>query len=71
MSGKANRKHRRNKEFCEAYKKTGQRELNKALKLERHQKKHPADILYSGTVKYTRKAPPDVFEKIFQKSLDK
>lgn len=41
--GKKNRKHGRNKKFCERYFKEGRRESNKGRKLIRHIKKFPND----------------------------
>lgn len=41
--GKKNRKHGRNKEFCDRYSREGRRERNKARKLTRHLKKFPSD----------------------------
>ena len=41
--GKKNRKHGRNKKFCERYLKEGRRETNKVRKLVRHTKKFPND----------------------------
>ena len=37
--GKTNRKHGRNKAFCERYSREGRREKNKARKAIRHQKR--------------------------------
>ncbi len=51
----ANKKHGGNKASCEKYKKTGQRELNKELKKERHLKVHPKDVNNKGPFKYARK----------------
>ncbi len=66
MSGKTNRKYGRNKKDCEAYKKDGRQEYNKDLKHARHIKAHPGDTAkHSGAVNYKRKAPLDVFEKLF------
>lgn len=40
---KKNRKFGRNKIFCEGYKRRGQREKNKAVKLQKHVNSHPND----------------------------
>ena len=78
MAGKTNRKHRRNKEWCELYEKKGTREFNKELKLARHRAKHPEDSGQKGPVNYKRKKPLDYFERAFlhgenkfHKKLDK
>lgn len=42
--GKKNRKHGRNKRWCELYRQRGQRELNKARRQARHAKRHPNDV---------------------------
>lgn len=39
--GKKNRKHGRNKEWCQKYRARGQREVNKRRKQERLQKRSP------------------------------
>ena len=67
MAGKANRKHNRNREFCKEYKAEGRQEYNKEIKLARHKKAHPRDVKQSSAVNYTRKAPLNVFEKLFSK----
>lgn len=43
--GKKNRKHGRNKKWCEAYRLRGQREKNKAKRLAKHRKAHPNDAI--------------------------
>jgi len=63
MSGKTNRKHRRNQKFCEQYEKSGRRETNKEAKLMRHQLAHPADIIAAGKVNYTRRKSMSAVEK--------
>lgn len=40
---KGNKKHGRNKNFCEAYRRTNRREKNKALKIKKHLAKFPDD----------------------------
>lgn len=66
MAGKTNRKYGRNKKDCEQYKLHGRQEYNALVKQARHQKAHPRDIMQSSAeVNYTRKTPPDAFEKIF------
>lgn len=42
-SGGGARKYGRNRKWCEAYRSRGQREVNKAAKLERHLKFQPND----------------------------
>ncbi|HWT83672.1 MAG TPA: hypothetical protein VN648_33330 [Candidatus Methylomirabilis sp.] len=41
--GKKNRKHGRNKSWCEAYRQAGQRERNKRRRLARRVVRHPRD----------------------------
>lgn len=41
--GKKNRKYGRNKTWCEAYRKRGQREINKRKKMIKHNKRFPND----------------------------
>lgn len=41
--GKKNRGHGKNRIFCQAYMKSGQREKNKMRKLRKHLKRHPND----------------------------
>ncbi len=41
--GKKNRKHGRNKKWCEAYRRAGTRERNKRIKLKRRIKRFPND----------------------------
>jgi len=41
--GKKNRKHKRNREWCNKYKLRGQREKNKKLQLAKHLAKFPGD----------------------------
>ncbi len=41
--GKKNRKWDRNRVWCEAYRRRGQREKNKAKKLRKHLSRHPDD----------------------------
>lgn len=67
MSGKSNRKHRRNKEYCEHYKKSGQESINKLLKAERHSAEHPNDKPAKGKVDYTRKKPLSNWEAFVQR----
>ena len=43
--GKKNRKHGRNKAFCQQYRLEGRREKNKARKLAKHLKYQPTDQL--------------------------
>lgn len=40
---KKNRKFGRNKVFCEAYRRSGRREKNKARRIERHLRIYPGD----------------------------
>lgn len=40
---KKHRKYERNKDFCDMYKRTNQREKNKVKKLARHLHSHPGD----------------------------
>ena len=42
--GKKNRKHGRNRKFCERYRAENRRERNKRKKQIRHLKKHPNDV---------------------------
>jgi hypothetical protein len=42
--GKKGRKVGRNKVKCEAYRKSGRREINKARKIRKHTKFHPNDL---------------------------
>lgn len=41
--GKKNRKHSRNKKWCERYFLRGQREKNKKVRVKKHLQKHPND----------------------------
>ena len=43
-AGGSNRKHGRNKLFCLVYKNSGQREINKARRLEKRIRQHPRDL---------------------------
>ena len=43
IAGGKNRKHGRNKIWCDAYRKRGQREKNKAKKVLKHLAQHPND----------------------------
>ena len=67
-SGKKNRKHRRNKEWCQKYEQSGRRETNKAINIARHRAEHPADTAQKRPPNYTRKKPLDVYEKLFSKN---
>lgn len=49
--GKKNRKHGRNKKFCEWYSKTGQKAKNKATKLRKHLKEFPNDAAAQEALK--------------------
>lgn len=72
MSGKTNRKHRRNKDFCEKYARAGTREFNKELALARHKKNHPNDQPSAeGRVNYTRKKPLSYWETQQEKHKEK
>jgi len=42
--GKKNRKHGRNKDWCQAYLARGQREKSKAVRLHKHFARHPTDL---------------------------
>jgi hypothetical protein len=42
-SGGGNRKHDRNKIWCKAYRARGQREKNKAVRLQKHLVRYPED----------------------------
>lgn len=44
-AGKKNRKHGRNKLFCERYRREGRREKNKAIRLRKHLRRHPRDTV--------------------------
>ncbi len=69
MAGKTNRKYGRNKQDCEAYKKSGRQEYNALVKQARHLKAHPGDNQQrSGAANYKRKSPLDVYEKLFSKN---
>jgi len=48
--GKKNRKIGRNEKWCEAYRARHQRERNKVVKLRRHLKKHPGDVVAARAV---------------------
>lgn len=41
--GKKNRKYGNNRAWCEAYRKRGQREINKRKKIAKHKKRFPND----------------------------
>jgi hypothetical protein len=47
-SGKKNRKHGRNKDFCQGYARSHQQEKNQIRSLRRHLKKHPEDGIAAG-----------------------
>jgi len=44
-SKNGNKTHGRNKEFCEGYKRRGQREKNKIFKIQKHLDTHPKDAV--------------------------
>ena len=68
MSGKTNRKHRRNKEYCETYKKSGRESINKMIKAERHSAAHPNDKQNAaGKIDYTRRKPLSNWERFVQR----
>ena len=48
--GKKNRKHERNKVWCQAYRARGQREKNKAVGLRKHIARHPSDYCAVGAL---------------------
>jgi hypothetical protein len=58
MAGKTNRKHRRNKEYCDRYKIENRQSINKLIKAKRHSAEHPNDKQKAAEVpNYARKKP--------------
>ena len=45
MAGKSNGKRKAHKKVCEAYRARGQREKNKKIRLNRHIKRFPKDLV--------------------------
>ena len=67
MPGKTNRKHRRNKAYCERYKIEGREAINKMIKAERHSAAHPNDKQKAaGKIDYTRRKPLGNWEAFVQ-----
>ncbi len=66
-----NRKYKRNSEDCKRYTAEHRREVNKAIKQERHLAKHPADVGNNAVVNYSRKKRLSPLDSYLKNNLHK